>query len=360
MSRPSVAILSSSWIRAPRGEKAAATRSIAGALSRLSSVDIFVPGAGPPVPDGAFDLIPVEGAGGRPSSSGDRSSASGGWPRGAAVPATPYRVVLVEAGDRGAVDLAASVAPDAPVLEVGRAIRIVATTPAGKGPRQMTGTLAVDPPPDTDQQLAGRAIYRTGLYARIDPGARARRHYGLRAIADYVLVLGERPGVPVDPWPSPRTSWLLARFPRRSVVVVEGALARVWRSRSCIAEFEVHSRTDLWILMAQATGVVDLRPGGLFARECVESLRYGVPVVVPAGSAADGLARAGGGLRFSTTAELLSCVDALFDAKTCSQLASDGRAAADHWYGDPDGLVQRLDAVLHAVETRRGAGGRSA
>jgi hypothetical protein len=105
---------------------------------------------------------------------------------------------------------------------------------------------------------------------------------------------------------------------------------------------------DLWILMAQATGLVDLLPGGVFARECIESLRYGVPVAVPAGSAADGIAERGG-LRFSSTAELLSCADALFDPAVREALGSAGRAAADHWYGDPEGLVRRLEVALGQI-----------
>lgn len=331
MSTPGVAVFSASWTRAPGGEMAAAVRSVAGAVSRLVPVDVFVPG-GRPRADGAFDLTPV----GWP-----QDAAAGPWP--AALPAARatttgrYRAVLVETGDRGAHELAASLAPDAPVLSVGRARR----TPGQH--------LAVDLAPEGEPAGPAPEVHRSGLYARVHPGASARRHYGLRAVPDYLLVLGNRPGAPSSRWPSEMVRWMLARFPRRHVVVVEGGVARAWRSRSCVEEFGVHTRMDLWILMARASAMVDLLPGEVFARECVESLRYGVPVAVPAGSVAGGLALGGGGLQFSSTAELLTCVDALSDPATGETLGAAGKALADHWYGDAEGLIWRLAGALNSL-----------
>ncbi len=362
MNEPRIAVLTASWRSAPLGETATAIRSIAGALSQLAAVDVFVPGTGPQAADGAFDPVPI-GAG-----------ADATWPAAAdATTAARYRAVVVEAGDTGALGLAASMAPDVPVLCVGRAGRAGQTaqashaagaTDAGMSATARAATaragavLAVDLLPDEGDTSTGPSVHRIGLYARVHPGASARRHYGLRAISDYLLVLGDRTGAPLDPWPSRRARWLLARFPRRYLVVVEGGTARIWRSRSCVGEFGVHTRMDLWILMAQATGVVDLLPGEVFARECVESLRYGVPVAVPDGSAADGLANGGGGLRFTSTAELLSCADALFDPATRDPLAARGREVADRWYGDPDALLRRLDGVLGALGVLEGRDGR--
>jgi hypothetical protein len=311
---------------------AAAMRSIAGALSRVADVDVVVPGDGPRVADGAFDLTPAGGP------ARDR------WPEPEHVAPAPQRheVVLVEAADEDGRALAASMAPGAAVWTVGR-------TGRAEG-----ALLAVDVTGYAEEgEVPFPGLHRVGLYARIHPGARVRRHYGLRSIPEYLLVLGDRLGIPTGPWPSARVRWVLARFPRRHVVVVEGGTARVWRSRSCVAEFGVHTRTDLWILMARAIGVVDMLPGEVFARECVEALRYGTPIAVPAGSAADGLARSGGGLRFSSTTELLACVDALIDPPTRHALSSTGKRLADRWYGDPQGLVARLAKVL-GIEQRDG------
>ena len=327
--RPRVAVMGRSWTSAPQAEMAAAVRSIAGALSRLADVDVLVPGDGPRVADGAFDLTPV----GTPM--------RGRWPEPRQATAAPlrYEAILVEATDGAGRALAASMAPGSPVWAVGRT--------GSSGGR----LLAVDLGTGTEEGGHGApGLHRVGLYARVHPGARTRRHYGLRSTPEYLLVLGDRLGMPESPWPSARVRWTLARFPRHHVVVVEGGIARAWRSRSCVAQFEVHTRMDLWILMARALGVVDLLPGDVFARECVEALRYGVPVAVPEGSAADGLVRSGGGLDFSSTAELLTCVDALFDPPTREALSSAGKEVADRWYGDPDGLVARIAEILGPEE----------
>ncbi len=379
-----VAVVSTSWTQNPQHETAVATRSVAGALSRLAAVDVFVPGEGPAFADGAFEVTHLA-----TSLDGEQTRAE---ELGAAL--AGYRAVLVEAGDGASGDdvaatcaAAVSSTADVPVLSVGAARRVGTDDGGGRRADAAIGLLAVDfdgdpeldfdgdpaLDPDGDPALdpvdaGGRArggqdttstpaVHRVGMYARIDPGAKSRRHYGLGAVPAYLLVLGDRTGTPATPWPSERARWLLARFPREYVVVVEGGAARAWRSRSCVARFEVHTRMDLWILMAQARAVVDLLPGDVFARECVESLRYGVPVAVPAGSAASGFARAGGGLSFSSTAELLSCVEALADPHTRTAIASAGQTLAERWYGDPDGLVRRLDdaLALHGVRIPHGA-----
>ena len=329
VNEPRIAVLSASWTQAPQSESAEAVRSIAGALSRLAPVDVFVPGGGATFADGAFDVSPIPGA---------------------HDPRARYQAVVVEAGHHGADELArsaASLAAGGPVLAVGGArFAVDGVLDVGLGD-----------PAGTDGPRTGPAVHHVGLYARVHPGARGRRHYGLSGIPDYLLVLGDRPGVPVTPTPSDRTRWLLARFARRHLVVVEGGVARAWRSRSCVAQFDVHTRMDLWILMAQAQGVVDLLPGDVYARECVEALRLGVPIVAPGGSAADRLARAAGDMRFTSTAELLSCAEALGDPAVRESLSSAGREVADRWYGDPHALVARLAGVLglaDGVDGRRG------
>jgi hypothetical protein len=335
VNEPRVAVLSASWAQVPRSESAEAVRSIAGALSRLAQVDVFVPGEGAAHGDGAFDVTPIAGT---------------------HTLRARYHAVVVEAGHHGADELAgsvASLAAGAPVLAVGGArlavggarLGLDGVLDVGLGDRGDGRPRRRDHPADPSAARTGPAVHHVGLYARVHPGARGRRHYGLGRIPDYLLVLGDRPGVPATPTPSDRTRWLLARFARQHLVVVEGGVAHAWRSRSCVAQFDVHTRMDLWILMAQAKGVVDLLPGDLYARECVEALRFGVPIVAPGGSAADGLARAGG-MRFTSTAELLSCAEALGDPAIRASLASAGREAADRWYGNPHAFVTRLAEVL--------------
>jgi hypothetical protein len=115
---------------------------------------------------------------------------------------------------------------------------------------------------------------------------------------------------------------------------------------------------DLWRIVAHAAMTIDLAPGSFVARECVESLRYGVPIVVPAGSAAASLASSSaGGLWYRDVAELLGCIEALGDPELAATLGRQGRAATDAWYGDSAAFVRRVGAALSAlVPAPTGAG----
>ncbi|HVX21090.1 MAG TPA: hypothetical protein VHB02_07070 [Acidimicrobiales bacterium] len=188
-------------------------------------------------------------------------------------------------------------------------------------------------------------VHDVGLYVPINPLAARRPHNGF-GFVNYVLVLGDRGPGASDGAPSPMTAWLLGGLPRLDVVVVENATASAWRSRALRGQVAVDTRIDLWRLMAYASVMIDLRPGALLARECVESLRYGTPVVVPAGTAAAHLAALGGGLWYRDPSELLACVDAIVDADTRDVLGAQGQAAADRLYGDPAAFVGRVAAAM--------------
>ena len=114
----------------------------------------------------------------------------------------------------------------------------------------------------------------------INPLAATHRHNGL-GFTGYLLVLSDRVGSPEVSPPTPMAAWLTARFPDKEVVVVEDAAAAVWRGRVLRGIVDVYTRTDLWRLVAHARVTVDLSPGPIIARECVESLRFGTPIVVP-------------------------------------------------------------------------------
>lgn len=362
-----VAVLSRSWIAIARAgwsapqppetlELAAAVRSLSGALSRCSAVDVLVPGgAGLGGADGAFDRVEI----GLPAG-GSR------WPEAAAArfePSGSCSAALVDDGDGEAVALARALMPGVPVLAVGRAHGTGVTEEPGRlgpGPA-VTGVLdvgaAVAPvapdaagaPDATGEGLSEAPCHRVGLYARVHPYAASRAHHELGAVAGYLLVLSDRAGAGA---PDAKARWLLARCARRHVVVVEGAVAHVWRSRSELFAFEVHSRMDLWRLMAHAWAVADLAPGPVYGRECVEAMRYGVPVVAPEGSAVEPLARVGALATFSGTAGLVRRVGSLEEPAARSRLASTGRSVADRWYGDPVALVDRLAGVLAALAAR--------
>ena len=326
-------VLSRHW-GGPDPEAAFVTRSLAGALSRHTGVDVMTPGpvAGPR-PDGLFDVCAV-GSGIRPGGwpAPDRVS----WPR----PGRHPGLALVDAADPGALAVALAWAPEA---------RVVALATTGTVPAGPSAVLTLRP--SVHAAVAGggsvepQQVHLVDMHVPVNQLAAERPHNGL-GFTDYLLVLSDRGGVPDGSIPTAAVRWITARFPEEAVVAVEGAKAWVWRARSLRGVVAVDTRTDLSRLLAHARATVDLRPGALIARECVESLRFGTPIVVPAGTAAGELAAAGGGLWFADVAELLGCVEVIGRPGTRRELSTQGRSVADERHGDPARFVGQLGAVL--------------
>jgi len=335
--RARVAVLSRSWAR-PACEQATAVRSLAAALSRDAVVDVLsAEPTGARHADGAFERIGI----GIPAEGTD-------WPdpRTGSIPALGrYDAVLVDDGDTYAFALARARLPAAEILVAGGR-----RSPTWQGSRVTildvgyhdAGASGVP----TEVHGADRVL-AVGLYLRVHPYAAEHHHHELQGATGYLLVLSGRGSSDATPaLPDGQVRWLLARFPRARVVVVEDAVATVWRARAPVNRFGVHTRMDLWRLLAHARATVDLCPGRLFARECVESLRYGVPVVVPRGTTADALVEAGGGIGFSTTATLLDAVAALLEPGAGQRAGRQGRWAVDRWYGDPAAFISRAASAL--------------
>ncbi len=320
-SRPAALVLSSSW-RADNTELSFVTRAVAGAVSRSADVTVVTPlPAGTTEPDGAFDLV---GIGVRP---GDR------WPEpGAARWPTPpgpgTRWILDEASDDavailgafGAMDQAFSIAPAAAVERTG--LRQLSLTPGDRGASGMVG-----------------------MHVSVNPLAAAHRHAGL-GFTGYVLVLSDRSDTPPVQPPTPAVAWLTARFHDRHIVVVEGGTAAAWKGRALRGVVGVETRTDLWRLLAHAGVVVDVAPGTIIGRECIESLLLGTPIVVPEKSTAAAHARSGGGMTYSAVADLLDAVELLSDEKARSSVADRGRAYAEEYYGNAARFVDRVQRTL--------------
>jgi hypothetical protein len=348
-----VAVLGGSWGRA-HDEAAFTARAVAAAVSRLVPVDVLVPGPpGGTRPDGAFDLVPVGGAAGEVACRAGGQAATGGggaddrWPspETAEWPAVgPFALAVVDDGDSGARALADRFLPGVPTMA------LVSCAGPSTDPSGSSGQGATD-------LRRGRSLavgvgggpggaYEVGLHVPVHAFAAAQRHTGL-GFADYVLVLGDRgPDAAGDGVPTALASWLATRFADRHVVVVENAVASVWRARSLRGLVAVDARADLWRLVANARMTVDLAPGPLLARECVESTLCEVPVVVPARTAGARLAARGGGLWFEDEAELLGCVEALDDQRVRDTLGTQGKAVATEWYGDAGRFVERVGAAL--------------
>lgn len=336
--RARIAVLSRSWTQ-PAGERGAVIRSLAGALSRCSSVDVLVAGrAGDRGVDGVFERI------------GIGIAAEGRcWPEPtvATIPRTGrYGAVISDEGDTSALALARARLPGTRILLAGRPC-----TPGGAPATTLDVGYHDGPPRTGGVTLDAGDMLPVGLYVRVHPYAAERTHHELQGATGYVLVLSGRDGAHATAAvPSGQVRWLLARFARQRVVVVEDAVATVWRARGPVGRFGVHTRMDLWRLLAHAGMTVDLCPGDVLARECVESLRYGVPVVVPSGTPADALVEAGGGIAFSTTTTLLDAVATLCQPHARERAGARGRSAVDRWYGDPSDFVARVAAALGPLE----------
>jgi len=293
---------------------------VAGAASRMSPVTVVVPSpAGPTEADGAFDLF---GTGVGPGGSWPAAT-DAAWP--AALP--DATTIIVDEPDHSALALLGLHAPD-------HAVHAISPSAGDQGPilsLQFTGGTG-------DPEFIG-------LHVPINPLAATHRHNGL-GFTGYLLVLTDRFGAPDVSPPPASAAWLTARFPTLDVVVVEDATAAVWRGRVLRGVVSVYTRTDLWRLLAHARVTIDLAPGRIIARECIESLRFGIPIIVPEHSAAHAHADAGGGMTFADVPELTACVSRLRDETVRSTMSAQGRAYADAHYGNPRSFVESVARAL--------------
>jgi hypothetical protein len=316
-------ILSRSW-KLPESELSFVTRSVAGAASRTNPVVVVVPAAaGQTEPDGAFDLF---GAGiGRDGSWPEPPDAA--WPHGLAADS----VILVDEPDAAARSLLDRHAP-------GGAVYAIAPESSPIEPRPIARLQFTDGRRDGDTDFIR-------LHVPINPMAATHRHNGL-GFTDYLLVLSDRCGAPEISPPTAMAAWLSARFPDQNVVVVENATAAVWRGRVLRGVVPVYTRTDLWRLIAHARVTIDLAPGPIIARECIESLRFGTPILVPAGSAARPYAEAGGGVAFTGVSELVAGASLLCEDSVRAVMSSQGQRYADSHYGNREAFVSSVCRAL--------------
>jgi hypothetical protein len=110
----------------------------------------------------------------------------------------------------------------------------------------------------------------------------------------------------------------------------------------------VHSRTDLWRLVAHARVMVDLRPGPIIGRECVEALRFGTPIVVPARSVAAEHAQSGGGRTYDDVGGLLEAVGPFLHEPTGAGASRRGLEYVA-FYSDPGASVDQMARLLQGM-----------
>jgi hypothetical protein len=183
-----------------------------------------------------------------------------------------------------------------------------------------------------------------GVHVPVNRLAERHRHHGF-GFTDYLLVLSDRTGDHREP--PPAAAWVSAAFNDADVVVVEDAVASAWKGRALRGKVSVDTRMDLWRLLAHANVCIDLAPGAHIARECIEALRFGTPIIVPDDPGPGAAhARASGGATFRDESELLEVVATFRSEAHRAEAAMLARQYADARYGDPVTLVRRLRELL--------------
>ncbi len=310
MNEHDIVVVGTRW-RTQRSELSMVTRSLAAAASRWAPVSVLVPGMGAHEADGAFDLHPL-GEDGTPTWAGRISRNA---------------TVIVDELAHDVATLLSAVEP--------RAVFCVSSVPGERNDSWRDLPVVKDPE---------NAKPYVNTYVPINPLAALHRHNGF-GFTNYLLVLSD--GTGGDTFPPPAAAWLTAAFHSEDVIVVEHAVASAWRGRALRGRVSVDSRMDLWRLIAHAKACIDLAPGRIVARECVEALRFGTPIVVPRGSGpAVAHATFGGGATFGDAQELLDAVAAIRTGDNRSAFSQLGRNYADANHGDPLKFVRSLRAML--------------
>jgi hypothetical protein len=307
VTRAATVVLGGHWLDRA-SELAFVTRSIAGAATRCGPVSVLVPGEPDRrEPDGAFDL---EGMG---------MPGALRWPDDLDRDAT----VIVDDLSPAVAALLARTEPGAVLFLAGPGNELL---PAGRRVDLVGG----------DEPL--------GVHVPVNRLAERHRHHGF-GFTGYLLVLSDRTGSQGEP--PPAADWLGSAFQDADVVVVEDAVAWAWKGRTLRGSVSVDTRMDLWRLLAHANVCVDLAPGPHIARECIEALRFGTPIIVPQGSGPGAEhARSGGGATFLDESELLEAAATYLSDAVRAQASASARRYADRLYGDPAALVRRLGDLL--------------
>jgi len=194
---------------------------------------------------------------------------------------------------------------------------------------------------------AGHPLQSLHPYVPVSDLATRDRHHGF-GFTGYELVLGGVSEPRDDPPPAVR--WITAAFRSTNVILVADGTATAWRGRALRGRTPVESRMDLWRLIAHANVCIDLDPGPIIARECIEALRFGTPIIVPEGSTAARIhVQAGGGLAFSDPWELIDAVATLREEKMRGAASESGRHYADTRYGDPLSFVESVNNLLRSA-----------
>ncbi len=311
MSEHDIVLIAHHW-HERQNELTYIARSVGGALSRWNDVSVAAPGPlGHIEPDGAFDVLAMGMNGGYR------------WPDGL----TSSGVVVVDDLTSEIAELLSGISP--------HTVFYLAAGADIHDPTWRRIPLVKD---------EGEARPWAKVYVPVNPLAELHHHNGF-GFTGYQLVLSGPTGTHEDP-PS-AVAWLTAAFHDSYVVVIENAVASAWKGRGLRGRVSVDTRMDLWRLIAHANVCVDLAPCPHIARECIEALRFGTPIIVPENSgAAVSHALASGGSTYGDPEELLKAVAAMQIETTRSTASRIGRLYANANHGKPTEFMDSLRTLF--------------
>ncbi len=208
---------------------------------------------------------------------------------------------------------------------------------------------------DTEYQLLSRSVgsRRPDVlhHLRLSfPVNRQAAHSGLAGVASfgrYLLVISGWPDL-ADSAVGPPHDYLRAVLGDISVAEVRPGQ---WLVTESGRRFDVpwsSTQMNVWRLMAGAVATLDVRPQGPIGREAIESLLFGTPVVVPAGSIAAEHARASnGGLWYETPGEMIEQLRYFLDDDRAREaFGRSGRQWAEREHDDTQRLVDDLTRIV--------------
>ena len=256
----------------------------------------------------------------------------------------PDRVVVADYRQAGVVAMLDRACPAAPVIAVPFGMDPGAMALSAFAPlfeRAETAVVFTESEMRTVKDVPGNAVaHKVGLPMSANRSLLREPNASLRD-RQYVLVLsGEREDSPELSGSLARL--LRARFARKGIAVAATDSFTVSLNGITERPEPVERGSDLVRLIAWARATVDLSPGPLFARRCLESLLYATPIVVPAHSRAREHAERGGGLWFEGPTDLAHCVEAMFDPAVSDSLGRRGRLYAERLYGSTDAFIDKV------------------
>ncbi|MHB1987708.1 MAG: glycosyltransferase [Acidimicrobiales bacterium] len=164
---------------------------------------------------------------------------------------------------------------------------------------------------------------------------------GMATFGRYLLVVSGWPDDDPDASTAPPHDYLRSALGDISIAEVRSGR---WLVTSGGRRYDVPwaaSRMNLWRLMARAVVTLDVRVPGPIGREAVESMLFGTPVVVPAGSVAAEHAKvSNGGLWYGSPGEMLDAVSYFVDHPADrARLARAGQQWAEREHGNTTAMI---------------------